>query len=70
MIFRIILVLVLVLGCYGTNPVLGQDVLSLEKLPNALQALQGNEIRYRKNYLGKSVQASGRFLRLSPIANQ
>ncbi len=69
-IFRIILVLVLVLGCYGTNPVLGQDVLSLEKLPNALQALQGNEIRYRKNYLGKSVQASGRFLRLSPIANQ
>ena len=70
MISRIVLVLVLVLGCCGTNPVLGQDILSSEKLLKALQALQGNEIRYRKNYVGKTVRSSGRFLRLSPISNQ
>ena len=58
------------LGCCGTNPVLGQDVLSSEKLSKALQALQGNEIRYRKNYVGKAVRSSGRFLRLSSMPNQ
>lgn len=64
---RIVFATVLVIGCCGANPGFAQDALTPAQLSKAMQALQGNEIRYRKTYVGKAVRASGSFERLSPI---